>query len=272
MPLPIMLAHKHRQAARRGAQGRRAPVPAPGRQGAGDGPLRGRRARPPDARSRSSACSISTQHREGLDAETMIKPDLIEHVLAPDPAAATSTTRSSLDDPDFVYVNPTGKFVIGGPMGDTGPDRPQDHRRHLRRRGAARRRRVLGQGPDEGRPLGRLRRALRREEHRRRRARRPLPDPGRLRDRRRAPVLDPRRDASAPSSVPVDADRGARPRALRPAPGRDPARPRPAPPDLREDRRVRPLRPRRPRLHVGAHRQGRRAPRGRRRSPRRATA
>ena len=50
-------------------------------------------------------------------------------------------------------------------------------------------------------------------------------------------------------------------RALRPAPGGDPARPRPAPPDLREDRRVRPLRPRRPRLHLGAHRQGRRAPR-----------
>ena len=48
-------------------------------------------------------------------------------------------------------------------------------------------------------------------------------------------------------------------RALRPAPGGDPARPRPAPPDLREDRRVRPLRPRRPRLHVGADRQGRRA-------------
>ena len=52
-------------------------------------------------------------------------------------------------------------------------------------------------------------------------------------------------------------------RALRPAPGGDPARPRPAPADLREDRRVRPLRPRRPRLLVGADRQGRRAPRGR---------
>ena len=39
-------------------------------------------------------------------------------------------------------------------------------------------------------------------------------------------------------------------------PGRDPPRPRPAPPDLREDGRVRPLRPRRPRLHVGADRQG----------------
>ena len=43
-------------------------------------------------------------------------------------------------------------------MGDCRPDRPQDHRRHLRRRGAARRRRVLRQGPVQGRPLGRLRR------------------------------------------------------------------------------------------------------------------
>jgi S-adenosylmethionine synthetase len=34
------------------------------------------------------------------------------------------------------YINPTGKFVIGGPDGDCRPDRPQDHRRHLWRRGA----------------------------------------------------------------------------------------------------------------------------------------
>ena len=104
-----------------------------------------------------------------------------------------STTSKRLEEKDFVYVNPTGKFVIGGPMGDTGPHRPQDHRRHVRRRGPARRRRLLGQGPDEGRPLRRVRRPLRREERRRGRARRSLPDPGRLRDRRRAPALGARR-------------------------------------------------------------------------------
>src|SRR5262249_59301151 len=60
-------------------------------------------------------------------------------------------------------------------------------------------------------------------------------------------------------------DRGARPRALRPASGRHPPRPRPAPADLREDGRVRPLRPRGRRLHVGADRPRRRAA-GRRRS------
>jgi S-adenosylmethionine synthetase len=62
---------------------------------------------------------ISTQHRDGLDSEALIKPDLIEHVLHPIlPHALYEEKR--LEEKDFVYVNPTGKFVIGGPMGDTG--------------------------------------------------------------------------------------------------------------------------------------------------------
>jgi S-adenosylmethionine synthetase len=62
---------------------------------------------------------ISTQHRDGLDVETLIKPDLVEHVLRPIlPHAFYDEKR--LEERDFVYVNPTGKFVIGGPMGDTG--------------------------------------------------------------------------------------------------------------------------------------------------------
>ena len=63
---------------------------------------------------------ISTQHREGLDADTLIKPDLIEHVLEPILPHGSLRREAELDDPNFVYVNPTGKFVIGGPMGDTG--------------------------------------------------------------------------------------------------------------------------------------------------------
>ena len=58
-------------------------------------------------------------------------------------------------------------------------------------------------------------------------------------------------------------------RALRPAPGRVPREPPAAPADLPEDRRLRPLRPRGPRLHVGDDGQGRRpAPGGRTRCAR----
>jgi S-adenosylmethionine synthetase len=62
---------------------------------------------------------ISTQHREGLDAEAMIKPDLVEQVLHPILPKELYDERR-LSDPDFFYVNPTGNFVIGGPMGDSG--------------------------------------------------------------------------------------------------------------------------------------------------------
>src|SRR5213076_3063148 len=62
---------------------------------------------------------VSTQHAEGCDAESLIKPDLIERVLHPIlPPDLYDEKR--FQERDFVYVNPTGKFVIGGPMGDTG--------------------------------------------------------------------------------------------------------------------------------------------------------
>jgi S-adenosylmethionine synthetase len=62
---------------------------------------------------------VSTQHRDGLDPESQIKPDLIEHVLAPI-LPKDLYDESRFGDKDFVYVNPTGKFVVGGPMGDAG--------------------------------------------------------------------------------------------------------------------------------------------------------
>jgi S-adenosylmethionine synthetase len=62
---------------------------------------------------------VSTQHAEAVDAET-IKEDVIEHVLRPILDPRLYDERRLYDDRDFVYVNPTGKFVLGGPMGDTG--------------------------------------------------------------------------------------------------------------------------------------------------------
>ena len=63
---------------------------------------------------------ISTQHRDGLDADTLIKPDLAEHVLRPILPGHLYDEKRLLGDKDFFYCNPTGKFVVGGPMGDTG--------------------------------------------------------------------------------------------------------------------------------------------------------
>jgi len=58
---------------------------------------------------------ISTQHADGVDIEGLLRPDLIEHVIKP---------VFELEGIDYehadIYINPTGRFVIGGPMGDTG--------------------------------------------------------------------------------------------------------------------------------------------------------
>ena len=57
---------------------------------------------------------ISTQHGPGIDAETTIKPDLIEHVIRP-------SLPAEFADNDFkVLVNPTGNFELGGPHADVG--------------------------------------------------------------------------------------------------------------------------------------------------------
>jgi S-adenosylmethionine synthetase len=62
---------------------------------------------------------VSVQHREGLDIDTLLKPDIVEHVLHPILPPDLYDERQ-LQKRDFVLVNPTGRFVLGGPMGDTG--------------------------------------------------------------------------------------------------------------------------------------------------------
>ncbi len=57
---------------------------------------------------------VSTQHNDGIDRDTIIRPDLIEHVIRP-------TIPEKFRDDDYtVLVNPTGRFVVGGPVGDAG--------------------------------------------------------------------------------------------------------------------------------------------------------
>src|SRR5205085_6118527 len=60
---------------------------------------------------------ISTQHTDGIDSETLIKPDLYEHVLHPILPPHLYDEKKLLKN---LLVNPTGRFVIGGPMGDCG--------------------------------------------------------------------------------------------------------------------------------------------------------
>ena len=79
------------------------------------------------------------------------------------------------------------------PAGRLRSHRPQDHRRHLRRLCPPRRRRVLGQGSEQGRSLGRVLRALHREARRRRGPRAPLRSAVRVRDRRCRARVDARR-------------------------------------------------------------------------------
>jgi S-adenosylmethionine synthetase len=60
---------------------------------------------------------ISTQHAAEADVDTLIRPDLIEHVIRP--VFDTESIAWEVGDED-IFVNPTGRFVVGGPMGDSG--------------------------------------------------------------------------------------------------------------------------------------------------------
>ncbi|HUZ84123.1 MAG TPA: methionine adenosyltransferase [Gaiellales bacterium] len=118
MPLPIMLAHR---ICRRLAEVRRA-GDLPYLRPDGKAQVTVRYEIDPHGHQRAVEIErvlVSTQHADGVEVESTIKPDVIEHVLRPIlPQGMYHPHR--LSDRDFVYVNPTGRFVVGGPMGDTG--------------------------------------------------------------------------------------------------------------------------------------------------------
>ena len=58
---------------------------------------------------------VSSQHAEDIDIDSLLAPDIAEYVVAPELAALGIET-----DGYRLLVNPTGKFVVGGPMGDAG--------------------------------------------------------------------------------------------------------------------------------------------------------
>jgi S-adenosylmethionine synthetase len=118
MPLPITLAHRiaHRLAEIRKAQV--LPYLRP------DGKAQVTIRYEVDAHGRQRPIEIervlvSAQHRDGLDVETLLKPDLAEHVIHPIlPGDLYDEKR--FGERDFFLVNPTGRFVAGGPISDTG--------------------------------------------------------------------------------------------------------------------------------------------------------
>ncbi len=118
MPLPIVLAHK---ICKRVAEVRRASV-LPYLRPDGKSQVTVRYEIDEHGRQRPveiERVPVSVQHREGLDIETLLKPDIIEHVLHPIlPPDLYDEHR--FQERDFVLVNPTGRFVAGGPISDTG--------------------------------------------------------------------------------------------------------------------------------------------------------
>ena len=112
MPMPISLAHK---LVRQLSQVRR-------KSWGGSGPMAYLR---PDGKSqvtieyeygrpvRVDTVVISTQHAEYVD-HAQIRQDVIEHIIKP------VISAHLLDKDTKFFVNPTGRFVTGGPMGDAG--------------------------------------------------------------------------------------------------------------------------------------------------------
>ena len=108
MPLPILLAHK---LAMRLAEGRKKDILSYLRpDGKTQVTIEYRDSKP----FRVDSVVVSTQHSPEVTLKE-IREDVIEKIIKP-------TVPSDLIDEEHItyYVNPTGRFVVGGPMGDTG--------------------------------------------------------------------------------------------------------------------------------------------------------
>jgi len=107
MPLPISLAHK---LARRLAEVRKKEILPYLRP---DGKTQVTIEYDGDKPVRVDTIVISTQHHPDVSQE-QIKADLLEHVVKP------VVPAHLLDDATKYFINPSGRFVIGGPQGDAG--------------------------------------------------------------------------------------------------------------------------------------------------------
>jgi S-adenosylmethionine synthetase len=114
MPMPIQIAHT---LAKRLAEVRKAGVvPYLRPDGKTQVTVRYENGRPVEV----VKVLISAQHAPDLDAESLIKPDLWEHVVEPVLHEGYKELFTERDLLPNLLVNPTGRFEIGGPMGDAG--------------------------------------------------------------------------------------------------------------------------------------------------------
>jgi S-adenosylmethionine synthetase len=114
MPMPIQVAHT---LAKRLAQVRKAEVvPYLRPDGKTQVTVRYERDRPVEI----VKLLISTQHKPGIDGDALIKQDLWEHVVEPVLHEEYKELFTNEELYENFLVNPTGKFEIGGPMGDCG--------------------------------------------------------------------------------------------------------------------------------------------------------
>ncbi|HEU5266543.1 MAG TPA: methionine adenosyltransferase [Jatrophihabitans sp.] len=109
MPLPIWLAHRLAEKLTEVRKNGTVPYLRP------DGKTQVTIEYVDDKPVRLDTIVVSTQHADDIDLETLLKPDIEEHVVRPVLAQLHIDT-----DYYRLLVNPTGRFVIGGPMGDAG--------------------------------------------------------------------------------------------------------------------------------------------------------
>ena len=111
MPLPISLAHK---LARRLADVRKAEIlPYLRPDGKSQVTVRYEGGKPVEI----VKVVLASQHAESADLQSIIYPDLLEHVVEPIlPKGLYDASRLE----EITVINATGKFVVGGPMGDCG--------------------------------------------------------------------------------------------------------------------------------------------------------
>ena len=109
MPLPIALAHR---LARRLTQVRKdGTVPYLRPDGKTQVTIEYEDGKP----ARLDTVVVSSQHAADIDLKTLLEPDIKEHVVDPELAGLDIDTSGYR-----LLVNPTGRFEIGGPMGDAG--------------------------------------------------------------------------------------------------------------------------------------------------------